>query len=86
MGLIRFYGLGFVVLTLIYVFLSLRARWRCKAALEAKFDAGGVDGTREAFVDAGLVEYAGSLRRKLILGVFVVPVVVILTILYVVNF
>ncbi len=86
MGLIRLYTLGFVGLTIIYVFLSLRARWRCKAALEAEYDAGGIKGSREDFVDAGLAEYAGSLRRKLILGVYVVPVVVILTILYVVNF
>ncbi len=41
---------------------------------------------REEFVEAGLQEYDQSLRRKLILGVYVVPILLIGTILYITNY
>ncbi|MDV7144638.1 hypothetical protein R3X27_18315 [Tropicimonas sp. TH_r6] len=41
---------------------------------------------REEFVEAGLDEYDQSLRRKLILGVYVVPILLIGTIIYFTNY
>ena len=41
---------------------------------------------RETFVEGGLREYDGSLRRKLILGVYIVPLTVISVIIYFTNF
>ena len=41
---------------------------------------------REAYVRHGLKDYDGSLRRKLILGVYVVPMALVGLIIYLVNF
>ena len=43
-------------------------------------------GDRDAFIDAGLKEYDGSLRRKLILGVYIIPVSLVILIIYLTNF
>lgn len=85
-GLIRLVVVGFIVLTVIYVVLSFTSRRRERLRLEQEWDLEGRDGERNDFVQAGLAEYDTSLRRKLILGVYLVPLAVIGTIVYVVNY
>ena len=86
MALVRLLFIAFVVLSIIYLSLSLYSRSRARARLEAEYDAGDFDIPREAYVRAGLVEYDGSLRRKLILGVYIVPMSLVCLIIYLVNF
>jgi hypothetical protein len=43
-------------------------------------------GDRDAFVQQGLDDYDGSLRRKLILGVYVIPFVLMCVVIYLTNF
>ncbi|PRY22497.1 hypothetical protein CLV78_10637 [Aliiruegeria haliotis] len=104
----------FVVLTVIYVSLSLYSRSKRRARLERTWDNGVATGDndaiaaegledfvteyfadpsrganaidREGFIKAGLADYDDSLRRKLILGVYVVPILLIGTIIYFTNF
>ncbi|MBS0125781.1 hypothetical protein [Thetidibacter halocola] len=85
LALARFFILGFLVLTVVYVSLSLYSRAVRRDKLEAKWDE-HPEGDRDAFVQAGLKEYDHSLRRKLILGVYVVPMVLIGIIVYLTNF
>ncbi|MCC5974398.1 MAG: hypothetical protein JJT81_10155 [Rubellimicrobium sp.] len=81
----RLVVMGFVILTVVYICLSLYARARERERLERRWVEEGMVGDRRAFVRAGLDAYGGSLRRRMILGVYVVPVVVIGTIIYIVN-
>ena len=37
-------------------------------------------------MEQGLEDYDGSLRRKLILGVYIIPVILMITIIYLMNF
>lgn len=83
---IRLFIIAFVVLSIIYVYLSIRQRWRARNELEAEFDAGGIDGDRDTYIEEGMREYQSSLRRKLILGVYVVPLLVVATLIYVMNY
>ncbi|MGY9045906.1 hypothetical protein P775_02340 [Puniceibacterium antarcticum] len=76
---------GFGVLTLVYIALSLYSRSVRRGKLMAEWDAVG-SGDRDVFVQQGLEEYDGSLRRKLILGVYVVPILLMGMIIYLVNF
>ncbi|WP_068109419.1 hypothetical protein [Tropicimonas marinistellae] len=76
----------FVVLTIVYVSLSLYSRAVRRDKLEAEWDEEGQSGDREAFVRDGLEDYDQSLRRKLILGVYVVPILLIGTIIYFTNY
>ncbi|MBR9844425.1 MAG: hypothetical protein GYB25_14795 [Rhodobacteraceae bacterium] len=85
-ALLRLSVIGFVVLTIIYVALSFYSRAVRRDKLEAEWDEEGMTGDKEAWVDEGLEDYDGSLRRKLILGVYIVPVTLVIVLIYFVNF
>lgn len=82
----RLVVIGFVVLTIIYVALSFYSRAVRKSKLVAEWDEEGMEGDKDAFVQQGLDDYDSSLRRKLILGVYVVPVIIVSVIIYLTNF
>ncbi|MFA3916498.1 hypothetical protein [Ruegeria hyattellae] len=75
-----------VVLTVVYVCLSLYSRHVRRGKLEARWQEKGMTGDRDAFVRRGLKRYDASFRRKLILGVFVVPLGLIGLLIYITNF
>jgi Ca2+/Na+ antiporter len=83
--IIRLIVFGFVALTVVYVIVSLYARSVQRENLEKEFDAGGIDGSREAFIDEGMAKYRKSLRSKLLWGVYIVPMTVVLLTVYLVN-
>ena len=66
--------------------LSLYARARRREKLESQWDSNGGPGDRNDYIAEGLVEYNGSLRRALILGVYVVPTALISLVVYLTNF
>ena len=86
LALARLLVIGFVVLTVIYVSLSFYSRSVRRAKLENQWNDEGREGDRDAFVREGLEDYDHSLRRKLILGVYIVPICAVLLILYLTNF
>ncbi|TCL01323.1 hypothetical protein BXY66_2636 [Shimia isoporae] len=85
-GLARLALFGFVVLTIVYFCLSWYSRAARRDKLEAEWDREDMTGDREAFVDEGLREYDGSLRRKLIWGVYIIPVSAVIALIYFMNF
>ncbi|MFY0679128.1 MAG: hypothetical protein JXR13_01005 [Thalassovita sp.] len=85
-ALFRLLTLGFVVLTVIYFAVSLWSRMTRRRKLGQEWDDDIKTGDRDAFIRDGLKEYDHSLRRKLILMVYVVPVTVVGLIIYFVNF
>ena len=67
------------VLTGIYIALGWYMRWDRARRLESEHAAGqGNALTREDYVAKGLAEYDRSWERKLLLGVFIVPMVIAL--------
>ena len=78
-------ALGAVVLTLVYLLVSIYARSVQREKLEKQFDEGTEFGTREEFVARGMQAYAHSLRRRLILLVYIVPAAAIIGIVWLVN-
>ncbi len=85
-ALARLAIVGFVILTILYVILSIWSRRTRRRKLSQEWDEEIQSGDKETFVEQGLDEYDDSLRRKLILGVYVVPVTVIAIIIYMTNF
>lgn len=85
-ALARLVVIGFVVLTVIYVCLSFYSRAVRRGKLRDKWAAGPQKVDRETFVQRGLEKYDNSIRRKLILGVYIVPVVLVSVIIYLTNF
>lgn len=85
-ALARLVVAGFIILTVIFVSLSFYSRSVRRAKLRARWEAGPRKLDQETFVKRGLERYDGSIRRKLIWGVYVVPVVVVGLIIYFTNF
>jgi len=85
-GIVRLAVFGFVGLTVLYFLLSIYSRSLRREKLENKWDEDIKSGDRDAYIKAGMIEYESSLRKKLIVLVFVVPVIVVGAMLYVTNF
>ena len=84
--LLRLLFILLILQTIIYVALSFYSRAQRRNKLEAEWDEEIRSGNRETFVQEGLEEYDGSLRRKLILGVYIVPLTAIAVLVYVSNY
>lgn len=77
---------SFVLMTVLYVMISLYSASIRREKLEKQWEADGQPGDRAAYVRAGMKDYRQSLRRRLILLVYVLPFVLISVTLYLVNF
>lgn len=75
-----------IVLGVIYAIASLRARARAKDRLEDDWDSSGGIGDQDDFVDQGLDAYENSFRRKILLAIFVVPLLLIALMVYLTNY
>ena len=78
--------IGFIVCTILYVVLSIYSRSVRKGKLREWWEEEGRPGDLDAYIEKGLEDYDGSLRRKLILGVYVVPFSIVAAIIYFTNF
>ncbi len=78
----RVFVVGFAVLTVFYLCLWYYARALHRRALEAEWTASGSNGDLETFVQNGLARYEVSLRRNLILSVYVIPTLCIGALIY----
>lgn len=85
-ALARLMVVGFIVLSVIYVCLSLYSRAVRKGKLRREWQEGTQEQTLDEFLEEGLEEYDNSLRRKLILSVYVIPVILVSLVIYLTNF
>ncbi|MFC2970354.1 hypothetical protein [Acidimangrovimonas pyrenivorans] len=89
MTFLRLIVVGFLAMTVFYWLISVYSRSLRREKLENRWDEDPPEGAgedeREAYIEAGMRDYEHSLRRKLILLVYVVPIVVVAVIAYVVN-
>lgn len=88
--MIRGLLLGFVVLTVIYVVVLVYSRSVRREKLEKGWDSdpaneGRSDADRAAYLTTGMTAYHVSLRRRLIVLVYVVPLALIAATAYFVN-
>lgn len=81
MAFARFLIINFIGLTILYLLLSILFRRIRRARLERRFT--GPD--RLERIEHGMAEYHRSLRKKLLLLVYVIPVVATVAIVYAVN-
>ncbi|WP_370399339.1 hypothetical protein [Sulfitobacter sp. JB4-11] len=84
-ALVRLLIMGFVVMTVVYVCLSFYSRSVRRGKLEEKWHQGPQKVDKQTFVQRGLERYDGSIRKKLIWGVYVVPMVLVVLIIYLTN-
>ncbi len=87
----RFVGLivfGYFGLSLIYFVVSAYSRSVRREKLEKQWDEdhqGGDPDARNTYIEEGMAQYEHGFRKKLIVLVYVIPVVVIVTTLILTN-
>ena len=98
-AVIRLTVVAFLVLSVVYICVSLYSRAVRSRKLKEAWDAGDRDGDwkvaedesgpyddREAYLRAGLEQYDRSLKKKLILGVYLFPAALVGFLIYATNF
>ncbi|MFQ6546541.1 hypothetical protein AADZ90_001185 [Aestuariibius sp. 2305UL40-4] len=91
MAFVRLLVMLLAVLTVVYFCVSIYSRMARREKLEREFELERLSdpsispAEKDEFVKRGMVDYDGSLRKRLILLVYVVPLAVIGTIIYTVN-
>ncbi len=72
-GLVRNLVIIIAVLTAVYAALSYLGRRRAADKVRGDYTKSQTPLSEEAFLDAGIAKYQKSLRRKLIVGVYLIP-------------
>ena len=93
-GMIRAGLMAFVLLTVVYLLVSIYSRSVRREKLEKAWDEwdgpprleGTTNSDRDAYIEAGMKAYRGSLRRKLIWLVYIIPMAVVMATVYAVNY
>ncbi|WP_109465645.1 hypothetical protein [Albibacillus kandeliae] len=90
MGFVRLVIFGFIFMTGAYLLISVYSRSVRREKLEKHWAEvhpnGGDPMARETFIELGMKDYQSSLRRKLILLVYVLPVILIATIHFITTY
>ena len=85
-GLLRLAAILLIGLTVIYWCLVFYFRAGERERLEREWHETQPPLPMERFVENGIDAYKGSLRRKLLWGVYVVPITLICGLIYYVNY
>lgn len=85
-GLLRLFAILIVLLTVVYWALVFYFRASERDRLEAEWEAEKPPLPMHTHVDIGIREYQRSLRRKLLWGVYIVPIGTICLLIYYVNY
>ena len=85
-GFLRLFLILFVVMTVLYLAITIFARSLARERLEKRWDTGPRTEDRDTFIRLGMERYEKSARHKLLLGVYILPMVVIAILIYALNF
>ena len=89
MAFLRLLVLGFILLSVVYVAVSIYSRSVRREKLEnrwAEDHPGGDDSAaRDAYIEQGMIDYQNGLRRKLILLVYIIPAIAGAALFYLIN-
>jgi len=74
------------ILSVIYTLLSVTGRIRARKRLQTEFEAKKLEGEPTEFITQGLVKYDKSMRPKLFLFVFIIPILIVATLIYLAQY
>jgi len=86
-GFLRLMVMGFAAMTVAYFIIGIYSRSVERERLEKEWDGdpeneGAAPDARDAYIEAGMRDYAHSLRRKLIWLVYIIPMGLLIAVLY----
>ena len=70
------------ILSVIYVLLSSSGRMRQRHRLNSQYKTDKPETDKDDFIEQGLVKYDRSMKPKLFLFVFIIPIIVIGTLIF----
>lgn len=89
-GLLRNIVIVMLLLTLVYVILSAYARWKHRRLLSNEYetlsDVMKRAEARDEYIARGMKSYARSYRPKLFLGVFIIPSVIMIGLIWLAQY
>jgi Ca2+/Na+ antiporter len=85
-AILSFAFMTLLVLSVVYVVVSIYSRSVRREKLEKRFDQGDIAGDRDTYIEEGMAEYQHGLRRKLIVLVYIVPIAIVAVTVYLVNY
>ena len=89
MKFVRLVVFGFLILSVLYLCITLYSRSVRREKLENEWDENPPEGAtpekRVSFIKDGMTKYENGLRKKLIVLVYVIPPIVVGTIIYFIN-
>jgi hypothetical protein len=90
LGWLRLAFFGMIGLTIVYFLVGIYARSVRREALEREWDSdpaneGGLPSDRAAHIDAGMAEFETGLKKRLLLLIYVVPVLAVIATAYAIN-
>ena len=85
-GWIRLAVMGAIALTVVYFLVSIYSRSVRRETLEKRFDAGGIEGDRDAYIEAGMIQYEKGLKKRLLWLIYILPTMAFLATIYILNF
>ena len=74
-----------VALPILHWVVAVYSRSVRREELEKEFDAGGIAGRREEFIARGMADYEHGLRKRLIVLVYIVPLIVLAVTIYYID-
>jgi len=90
MGFIRLAAMGIIVMGVAYFLVSMYSRSVRRENLENEWDENPANGdentARDAYITKGMKDYEGSVRKKFIWLIFILPTVAVLALVYLNNF
>ena len=86
---VRLAVFGFIAMSIAYLLLSIYSRSVRREELEKKWAADHPDGgdpdARDAYIELGMKDYESSLRKKLIVLVYVLPTIAVFVLAFLMN-
>lgn len=85
-GFLRLLLVAVIGLTVVYILMTIYVRSLAKERLEKEWRQEGGNGDRDAYVKQGMAEYEKSFRPKLLLLVYILPLIAFCAVFYMSNF
>lgn len=76
----------FALLSIIYVLLSVTSNIRQRRKLKSQYHGEGEIETQTEFVERGLREYNRSIRPKMLLGIYIIPFIIMITLIWLAQY
>jgi hypothetical protein len=85
LGWLRLIFVALVGLTIVYFLVAVYSRSVRREKLEKQWAADGLEGDRDAWIEAGMKAYEKGLKRRLLWLIYIVPMVAFAATIYFVN-